>query len=362
MRPELTLPAAFAVAALVTWLVTPVAIRLAHATGFIDRPVGYKGHGRPTPYLGGCALMVGILVAALAFGGATGPNALFAAGAVGLWALGTADDRFNLSPYLRLAVEFGLGALLYATGHGWAVFGDATLDLILTCLWVAGIVNAVNLMDNMDGAAATVGAISATGAGLLAALSANPALAVLCFAVAGACAGFLPRNLARPSRIFMGDGGSMPLGFLLAGASMAAASGAVHGPASLVVAVAIVGLVILDTTLVTVSRRRGSRPLLTGGRDHLTHRLRTRLGTAQDVARALSIAQVGLCVAAVTISLLDPGMLLPFAALMALLAARLVWVLESPPWFDQPAASALAFETLRAHEPAPASAGAGGYP
>lgn len=357
MQPEVALPAAFVVAALVTWLVTPLAVLAAHATGLIDRPVGYKGHGRPTPYLGGSALMAGILVAALAFGGATGPAALLIAGAVGLWVVGTADDRFNLSPFLRLAIELGFGALLFAAGHGWAVFGDPVLDLVLTCLWVAGIVNAVNLMDNMDGAAATVGGISAAGAGVLAALSADPALAVLCFAAAGACAGFLPRNLARPSRIFMGDGGSMPLGLLLAGASMAAASDAAHGPASLAAAVAIVGLVILDTTLVTVSRRRGGRPLLTGGRDHLTHRLRTRLGTPQAVAALLATAQIGLCVAAVTIALTDPVALLPFGALVILLAARLIWVLESPPWFDQPAASALVFETLRAPEPAPAASG-----
>ena len=357
MQPEVALPAAFVVAALVTWLATPIAIALAHATGFIDRPVGYKGHGRPTPYLGGSAVMAGILVAALVFGGATGPAALLLAGALGLWVVGTADDRVNLSPFLRLAIEIGFGALLFATGHGWAVFGNMELDLALTCFWVAGIVNAVNLMDNMDGAAATVGGISVAGAGLLAALTGNPALAVLCFAAAGACAGFLPRNLARPSRIFMGDGGSMPLGLLLAGASMAAASGAVQGAASLAAAGAIVGLVILDTTLVTVSRRRGGRPLLTGGRDHLTHRLRTRLGTPQAVAALLAMSQVVLCAAAVTLAVADPVALLPFGALLVLVAARLIWLLESPPWFDQPAATALVFETLSAPEPAPASAG-----
>jgi UDP-GlcNAc:undecaprenyl-phosphate GlcNAc-1-phosphate transferase len=282
---------------------------------------------------------------------------VLAACAVGLWVLGTADDRLNLSPYLRLGVEVGIGALLYLTGHGWAVFGDATLDLLLTCFWVAGVINAVNLMDNMDGAAATVGAIAAAGAGTLAAMSADPALAVLCFAVAGACAGFLPRNLARPSRIFMGDGGSMPLGLLLAGTAMTAASDALHGAAGLAAGASIVALVILDTTLVTVSRRRGGRPLLTGGRDHLTHRLRTRLGTPQAVAALLAAGQAGLCAMAVLLSLTDPAMMLVFGVLLVALAGRVVWMLESPPWFDQPAATELVFETLRGADPAPAHAG-----
>ena len=357
MPPELTLAAAFIVAAGLTWVLTPVAIVVARATGFIDRPLGYKGHGRPTPYLGGSAVMAGVLVAALAFGGATGPYALLIGCAVGLWALGTADDRFNLSPYLRLAVEVAVGALLYATGHGWDIFASPLPDLVLTCVWIVGVVNAVNLMDNMDGAAATVTGVAAAGAAALAALASDIALAALCLAISGACAGFLPRNLARPSRIFLGDGGSMPLGLLLAGVSMAAAADASLGVAAVPAAAMIVGLVILDTTLVTVSRRRGGRPLLTGGRDHLTHRLRTRLGTPQAVAALLGAAQMGLCAVAVALTRGDPALLIVSAALVAALGAHVIWRLESPPWFDQPAATETVLETLRHPEPAMASAG-----
>ncbi len=359
MPPELTAVAAFAVAVAVTYALTPVAVAIAHATGFIDHPVGYKGHGRPTPYLGGSALMAGVLVAAIAFGGATGPYAVLVACAIGLWVLGTADDRLNLSPYLRLAVEVGVGALLYATGHGWDVFGNAALDLALTCAWIVGIVNAVNLMDNMDGASATVAGVSATGAGVLAAIGGDAVLAAFCMSVAGGCAGFLPRNLARPSRIFMGDGGSMPLGVLLAGVTMAAAGTTPLGAAGLPAAAMIVGLVILDTTLVTVSRRRGGRPLLTGGRDHLTHRLLSRLGTPQAVAALLGVTQLGLCASAILLSLGSPVGLTVFALMTAVLGARVIWQLESPPWFDQPAASALVFETVRRAEPASAPAGGG---
>ena len=90
-------------------------------------------------------------------------------------------------------------------------------NLLLTALWVIGVVNAFNLMDNLDGAAASVAAVSAACVGALAVIGDDVPLAVIAFALCGALAGFLRFNLARPSRIFLGDGGSMPIGFLLAG-------------------------------------------------------------------------------------------------------------------------------------------------
>src|SRR3954453_12612150 len=118
MRPELSIPLAFLVAALVTWAVTPLAIRVAFATGFLDKPAGYKGHGNPTPYLGGSAIMAGVVVAGIAFGGGAGRFWVLGVCAVVLWAVGTADDRMNLSPFLRLALEIAIGVALFATGHG----------------------------------------------------------------------------------------------------------------------------------------------------------------------------------------------------------------------------------------------------
>jgi UDP-GlcNAc:undecaprenyl-phosphate/decaprenyl-phosphate GlcNAc-1-phosphate transferase len=368
MQPELSIPLALIVAAAVTWLVTPLAIRVAFATGFLDKPAGYKGHGNPTPYLGGSAIMVGVLGAGIAFGDGAGRFAVLGVCAVVLWIVGTADDKLNLSPFLRLALEIAIGVALFATGHGWTVLGSDPLDLILTVAWVVGIVNAVNLMDNMDGAAATVLGISATGTGALAILSGDPTLGALCLAVAGGCLGFLPRNLARPSRIFMGDGGSMPLGLLVAGAAMTVSSTHDLGPAGIVQAALVVGVVILDTTLVTVSRRVGGRPLLTGGRDHLTHRLRTRLGTARRVALALGGAQLLLCgmtVAVIEAHVGGMGGLLMFGTLAATYGGWAIWRLEGAPWFDAPAASLLVAEThaaagrtptrfVRRPDPAPA--------
>src|SRR3954470_428906 len=332
MRPELSIPLAFLVAALATWAATPLAIRVARVTGFMDKPAGYKGHGNPTPYLGGSAIMVGLLVAALAYEGPSTHLGVLGACAVVLWVVGTADDRMNISPLLRLGLEIAIACLLYATGNGWSALGIGPLDLLLTIVWVVGIVNAVNLMDNMDGAAASVVGISAAGTGALAVVAGDPTLAALCLGLAGACAGFLPRNLARPSRIFMGDGGSMPLGLLIAGASMKVASAGGLGAAGVLEAALILGLVILDTTLVVVSRRRGGRPLMTGGRDHLTHRLGNRLKTPRAVAASLAAGQLVLCAATLAVAQAGVAAMVGFAAMIVIGAFWAISKLEGSAW------------------------------
>src|SRR3954451_1930832 len=154
-------------------------------------------------------------------------------------------------------------------------------------------------MDNMDGAAASVAGVSTTGVAMAAIIGGDVTLAVIAMAVAGACCGFLPFTLSKPSRQFLGDGGSMPLGFFVAGAVMAAPMSSSLGWAGLLAAAPVAGLPILDTVLVVISRRRGGRPILSGGRDHLTHRLRTILGSVRAVVIALALVQAGLCAMAV---------------------------------------------------------------
>jgi len=337
---------AFALALAVTWLVTPLAIRIARRTGFIDRPAGYKGHEAPTPYLGGSAIMAGVLVAAVALGGAGDGRWVLIVGAAALWILGTADDKLNTSPLLRVVAEAAVATALFLTGNGWHI--DAgIIDYLLTVAWVIGVVNAVNLMDNMDGTAASVAGASAAGAGALAFVAGDTGLAVLCLAVAGACVGFLPHNLARPSRIFMGDGGSMPLGLLVAGTAMAASANTSVGAGAVVVGALLLGLALLDTTLVTFSRRVGGRPLLTGARDHLTHRLRTRLGTSRAVAAFLGTTQLMLCGSAIVLQQIGFGAVLTAGILAALLGGLTIVRLNRWPWFDRRNGSRLGPEHRR---------------
>ena len=294
MPDELQLILAFGAAAGLVQISVPLAIRLALATGFLDHPVGYKQHDRATPYLGGLGVMAAALPVALVVGGGSDVSVIVAC-AAGLCLVGIVDDRVHLGPLVRVLAEFVAAFALWQADLGWLLFDEGALNLALTTLWVVGLVNAFNLMDNLDGAAGTVGGVSAAGVGVLAATQGETAIAALLFGLAGACAGFLRFNLARPSRVFLGDGGSMPLGFLLAAglAAMPATDG--FGTAAVFAVIPLVGLAVLDTTLVVVSRLRRGVGVFTGGRDHLTHRLLRLLGTPQMVALTLAGAQTALC-------------------------------------------------------------------
>jgi UDP-GlcNAc:undecaprenyl-phosphate GlcNAc-1-phosphate transferase len=307
----------------------PVASWVAVRTGFLDHPAGYKKHERPTPYLGGSAVVLAFVVAALAFGdGGTGFLPVVLA-AVGLWAVGTIDDRVNLSPWLRVGATVAAGVALWATDLGWDVFAFAGLDLALTVLWVLGLVNAFNLMDNLDGASGSVAAAASAGIGAFALWRDDPALAAMAFGLVGACLGFLRFNLARPARIFLGDGGSMPIGFIVAALAIAAPSVADLGAGAVLTAALLVGLVILDTTLVVISRRRRGVTLLTGGRDHLTHRLLGIVGSARRVAGTLAVAQLALCALALSAAGLGRVAVLWIAAAVAIAGIATIAALEA---------------------------------
>jgi UDP-GlcNAc:undecaprenyl-phosphate GlcNAc-1-phosphate transferase len=333
MSPELKAGAAFCIAALVTYLVTPLCIRVAVRTGFYDLPKGYKGHKRPTPYLGGTAIVLGIVAAVMTTDGGVQAHPLIIVCAVGIWVMGTIDDKVNLPISLRTFAEVGIAVALWATGRGWDIFHNGPADLALTVVWVVGVMNAFNLMDNMDGAAASTAAVSAAGAGALALLSGDSTLAVLAFGVAGACVAFLPRNLA--SRIFMGDGGSLMVGLLVARVTMAAVTRHYLGASGVVVAALLVGLVIFDTTLVVVSRSRAGVSVLTGGRDHLTHRLAGRVGAPRNVALTLALTQMVLCSITIAVAQAGVGWVLLAGGLALLAATVMILQFERSVWFER---------------------------
>jgi UDP-GlcNAc:undecaprenyl-phosphate GlcNAc-1-phosphate transferase len=328
---ELDLAAAFALSLVAALVLVPVAMRVAVRTDFVDVPGGYKGHARTTPYLGGAAVVLSVAAALFISGAATSRYAALFVWAFVLFVVGTVDDRRNLNPLSRLVVEVVAGGALWHYGLGWAVFGSDILNLAISVLWVVGLVNAFNLMDNMDGAASTVAGVSATGIAALGVVYNDMALALIGVSLAGACIGFLRYNLAKPSRIFLGDGGSMPIGFMIAGAVMSSPGAQHFGWSALLALAPMVGLPILDTTLVVISRRRGGRPLLSGGRDHLTHRLRAMLGgSVRAVVLSLAAVQSALCLMAVGLSQLSAGFALVAAAVFAAAGGFAIFVLETP--------------------------------
>lgn len=328
LAPEL----AFFLACCLSLLLTPAATALARRTGFYDHPVGYKVHRRPTPYLGGSAVVAALLISAAFCGRSAAAFWPIAACALVLWALGTVDDRYGLGPFARLAIELAAGGALFAAGIGWSIFADDLPNLVLSLVFVVGVVNAYNLMDNMDGAAGTVALVSGVVLGLLATANGNPALGAIAFALAGACAGFLPFNLAMPARVFLGDGGSVPIGFVVAATIMAMPGGWHLALALIPVAVVLVGLPALDTALVIVSRRRRGAPVLLGARDHLTHRLRARLGSERRVALVLAVGQALLCGVGAVLFGLERPIATAGSLTLILAGVAVVALLESPEW------------------------------
>jgi UDP-GlcNAc:undecaprenyl-phosphate/decaprenyl-phosphate GlcNAc-1-phosphate transferase len=285
----------FGVALAVSLVATPAAIRLARRTAFYDHPRGYRLHSAPTPFLGGAAVLAAFLFAALALGHTTARLVVLLICAVGLWLLGTIDDGLHVAPRWRLLASGAAGLALYLAGMGWNTAGTGVVNLPLTILWTVGLVNAFNLMDNLDGVCGAVAAISGAGIGIVAGIKGQPVVAGLAFALSGACAGFLPWNMTRPARIFLGDGGSMPIGFLVATLAMLTANNSATGRAGILLGGLLVGLPMLDVTLVSLSRIRRGVSLMTGGRDHMTHRLLLAVRSPRQVAIILAASQGLLC-------------------------------------------------------------------
>ena len=316
---------------LIAGAATPLAMRIARRTGMIDHPVGYKAHAKSTPYLGGGAILCGFFGGAIAYGafGDSRFSALFVGAAV-LWLLGTIDDRVLLRPPVRVLVVASVAVLVWESGLGWSLLPGEIWDLIVTVLWILGVVNAFNLMDNLDGAAGTVAAASAAGIALLAAYEGPEIVAALAVAVCGSCIGFLHFNLTKPAKIFMGDGGSMLLGFLIAVLAMAVVRlNGMVGPAILP-AILLVGLPVLDMTLVIVSRLRRNAPVGKGGRDHMTHRLMPKLGSTWGVAAALALAQCLLSATAIALISSSRSAMYIGAAVAFVMGVATIALLESP--------------------------------
>ncbi|WP_432837677.1 glycosyltransferase family 4 protein [Dactylosporangium sp. CA-092794] len=273
--PSLTATAVAALAAVpLSAVLTAGCRRAALRCGLVDRPGGHKRHAAPTPYLGGVAVVGATLLPALAVA-ATGPapagTLLLAVAALSVAAVGLADDVAPLGMTGRLAAEAVAATLVVLGGHTLVVSGLPWLDGALTVAWIVLVTNAFNLLDNMDGAAASAAVATAV---LLGAATAGAGSAVLWWCLAGGCAGFLWHNRP-PARIFLGDTGSLFVGFVVAAGTVAAAPD--RSLSTVVVPVALALPALVDTTLVVISRRRAGRSWHDGGTDHVAHRLR-RLG------------------------------------------------------------------------------------
>jgi UDP-GlcNAc:undecaprenyl-phosphate GlcNAc-1-phosphate transferase len=265
----------FASALLMAIGATPVVRRIALRLGVIDQPNARKIHVDPVPLLGGVAIYAAFIAAVILFGNRFRLNELISilVGASLVSFLGVWDDRRSLSPLFKLVGQFLAASILVLTGVRIGTFAWEALNIAVTLGWVVVITNAMNLLDNMDGLSGGVGATAAIFFLLLAVMNDQYLVGALSAALVGACLGFLVYNF-NPASIFMGDAGSLFLGFVLAAVGIKLRFPEGLEIVTWMVPVLILGLPLFDTALVIVSRlRRGFNPLTTPGKDHVSHRL-----------------------------------------------------------------------------------------
>jgi UDP-GlcNAc:undecaprenyl-phosphate GlcNAc-1-phosphate transferase len=309
--------------------VTPLMRRLALQTGTVDKPAARKIHANPVPLLGGAAIYLTFILVLLFFGDHGYINQVVGifVGATMMSFMGIADDRWGLGSYVKLAGQLLAAAVLIYSGVQVNLFGG-WLDVAITVLWVVAITNAFNLLDNMDGLSGGVAMIAATFFLLLAAMSGQYLVGALAAALAGACAGFLFYNW-NPAHIFMGDAGSLFLGFMLAALAIKLRFPANSYIVTWMIPLLVLALPIFDTTLVFISRlRRGKNPLTTPGKDHVSHRLAHLLGSRREAVLVcyLIAGAVGLAAVYVSQATLAAALLLGGAVFVAGLLG--IWALE----------------------------------
>jgi UDP-GlcNAc:undecaprenyl-phosphate GlcNAc-1-phosphate transferase len=308
-------------------VLVPVARRAAMHLGLADQPAPDRWPCAPTPHLGGIALAVAALAAAAGSSGWESDALLLVGAAMAVAAVGLVDDVAAASMPLRLGVEIAAAVAAFVGGSRVDI-GPEPFDLAVTVLWIVVVTNGCNLLDNVDGALGAVGGVTATAVGVAALLGDQFMVGGLALAIAGACLGFLVHNW-HPATIFMGDAGSLFLGFLLAALTLRLDT-AVAPLASAVAAALMVAPALFDTSLVVISRSQAGRSILTGGTDHTAHRLqRAGVGPCASVG---VLVGAGLLWAATGVGVVRgalPG-IVGLALLTVPSAAALVLLLRQP--------------------------------
>lgn len=326
--PLILIAVGFAAAAALAFALTPLASRVAHLTGAIDLPdAGRRVHSVPVPRGGGLAVVVAMIIAgsaALLLNAATGiiaPGrigaeqiALFLGGAALAALFGFIDDRWQirarwqlLAQVLLAAVAIGLGASITSIDNPLEFLGGAfdvdtlvfagPVAMLVTTLWIVGMINSINFIDGLDGLSTGVSLIAAMTLGIISlpGFQNQPMVALLCAVLAGALAGFLPWNF-HPARIFIGTTGVYVAGFSLAILS-------ILGTAKVAVALLVLGVPIIDTFWIITRRLLAGRSPFTPDRGHIHHRL---LDLGLTHRRAVLLIYV-LCIALAALSLLLTG-------------------------------------------------------
>lgn len=336
---------AFTIAFLSTLILTVPVRRLALRIGLVDKPNARKVHSTPIPLLGGLAMYIGVVLPVLLMNPCPrGQLIAILAGATLLALVGFLDDGGLLHHQIKLMIAMPMAAV-FLVGSGIRVRLLSSLipeplgivlDIGLTIFWTTGITAAFSILDHMDGLCAGIAGIAALFFAVAASLTGQRMVVTLALATFGAAMGFLRWNF-NPAKIFMGDGGAMFLGYLMAALSLKIRPEDSPDLAKWLVPLLILGVPIFDTSLVSVSRaRRGLVPFTSPGKDHTAHRLSNLgLGHRGAVLILYGFATVFGIAGIITIRL-APAAAFTLAGVLILCAAIAIFLLEGAP-FDRQA-------------------------
>lgn len=264
----------FVTTLLVSYAITPLVRKLAIKTGYLDYPLSNKVHAHPTPLLGGLSIYIAFvtgIVSTIRY--VHEPRLLsILIGTTFLLIVGLVDDRMGMMPEVKLLGQFLASMIVIKAGVRMEFLPNYYLNVIITYVWIIGITNAFNLLDNMNGLSAGIASIAAVFFGIAMWSSGQIQIAVISFAIAGATMGFLKHNFPN-ANIFMGDTGSLVVGFVLASTAVLGSWATDYLTTSVAMPIIILGYPIFDTMLVIIIRLKEGRSIFQGGRDHSSHRL-----------------------------------------------------------------------------------------
>ncbi len=283
---------------LTVYSITPFIMKLAFKTNFLDKPNFRKVHTKATPLLGGVSVFIGFFILA-GYVILTNMHSLdipiigYLAGAFFIVLVGVIDDRYGMKPLVKLSGQ-SLSCLIFLISNDlYTVFGPAYITLPLLVIWMVGLMNALNFLDNMDGIITGMSGILALGFYALSFISSTPELnaqanfiSLLALIFAGAVFGFLPYNF-NPARIFLGDAGSMFIGYFLSTMGILVGDLATASTGNMyfyLLPVLMLSYAIFDISLVSFTRKRDGRKISQGGKDHSTHRIGTAMGSPKITA------------------------------------------------------------------------------
>ena len=264
-------------------LLTPVVRAFAHRVGAVVQPRRDRWHRRPTALLGGVAIYLSFLISCLTLAPNFSGLRLILLGGTLLFLLGLVDDFVPLKPYVKLVAQLVIASIVVYFGRRLPWTNYEAVNIVITILWLVGVTNAVNLLDNMDGLAGGISLIACTFLAITLGLNGQVPQAMMMTLLGGSVLGFLVFN-SSPATIFMGDCGSLFLGFVLSAAALQSDYDRTRNLGAVLVAPLLILLIpIFDTCVVTVARKLAGRPISQGGRDHTSHRL-VALGLSEQRA------------------------------------------------------------------------------